>query len=391
MKKTVRSRARKVFSFFMAMLMLFSLISLSAYAAEEERATRTTTLKIDSFYENMSNEAEGWSWDKETRTLTLDNVNFETKDEPCLLIRTGVNIQLIGDNTFTADLSDPDMAAIDSVVLDYYGLRSSPYFRGENLTVNTTNGFAINTEDVQNYGASLIINGKVHSESFTVWDGKTEINADKTEEGYCLKTTDSVYVASGELILRPGDNAGIIIDMLDVITSNTEGFGIRNDGNLTCIGGVCAVRSGSAGRVDTYVGTTGTITLTGCEAGFVQGTGRVEYKSGKIVTDLEPDKVFVLEEGYNNAFTVSPADYTAVRTAILKIPAKLDIYTQESVDALQSAVDAVDYELDAYAQYKVDEYAAAIEDAIENLEELSWFQKLIIAIKNFFAGIFSRF
>lgn len=379
---------KKILAVFLAAVMLLSVGTVLAFAAEEERTVRTTTLKIDSFYEDMANEAEGWSWDKETTTLTLDNVRFETKDEPCLLIRTGVKIMLVGDNTFTADLSDPETAAIDSVVLDHYGLRSSPYFYGENLTVNASNGFAINTENVQNYGASLTINGKIHTESLTVWSGITEINAAETEEGYCLKTTDTVYVASGELVLRPGNNAGIIIDMLDVITSITEGFGIRNDGSLTCIGGVCAVRSGSAGRVDTYVETTGTITLTGCEAGFVQGTGRVEYKAGKIVTELEPEKIFVLEEGYTNALLVGPADYAAVREALVNIPENLDDYKKAGVEALQAAVDAVDYELDAYAQYKVDEYAADIQAAIDNLEELPWIIKFFRSIAEFFENLF---
>lgn len=388
MKKTVKTGAKKIFSVFLAMLILFLLVSVSATAADGKRTTRTTTLKVDSFNEDMSNEAEGWSWNKETATLTLDNVNFETKDEPCLLIRTGVKIQLIGNNTFTADLSDPDMAAVDSVVLDYYGLRSRPYFYGENLTVNASNGFAIHTEDVQNYGASLIINGKVQSESFTVWDGSVEINATNTKEGYCLKTSDRVYLSGGTVVLKPGNNAGIIIDMLDVITSNTEGFGIRNDANFTCIGGTCAVRSGASGRVDTYIETTGTITLTDCEAGFVQCTGRVEYKSGKLVTELEPDKAFVLEDGYSNAFIVGPADYSGVREAIIKIPANLDDYKKAGVEALQAAVDAVDYELDAYAQYKVDEYAANILTAIDNLEELPWIIRFFRSIVEFFENLF---
>ncbi|MBQ4626390.1 MAG: hypothetical protein IJB45_03970 [Clostridia bacterium] len=379
---------RKILSAILAAVMLFSTVSVWAFAAEGERTVRTTTLKIDSFDEDKSNEDEGWSWDKETTTLTLDNVRFETKDEPCLLIRTGVKIMLIGDNTFTADLSDPDMAAVDSVVLDYYGLRSSPNFYGDSLTVNASNGFAMRTENVQNYGASLAINGKIHTESLTVWSGKTEINAAETEEGYCLKTTDSVYVASGELVLRPGNNAGIIIELLDVITSITEGFGIRNDGSLTCIGGVCAVRSGSKGRVDTYIETKGTITLKDCQAGFVQGIGRAEYKSGKIVTELEPEKIFVLEEGCSNALLVGPADYTAVREAIIRIPANLDNFRKAGVEALQAALDAVDYDLDAYAQYKVDEYAANIISATENLEELPWIIRFFRSIADFFENLF---
>lgn len=379
---------RKFLSAFLAAVMLFSMTAAPSFAAESERTVRTTTLKVDSFDEDRSNEAEGWSWDAETTTLTLDNVRFETKDEPCLLIRTGVKIQLVGENVFSAELSDPDMAAIDSVVLDYYGLRSMPSFYGDSLTVNASNGFAMRTETIANYGATLTFNGKIDTEKFVVWSGKAEINAAQSKEGYCLKTTDRVYVASGELVLRPGNNAGIIIDMLDVITDSTAGFEVRYDGSLTCIGGVCAVRSGMEGRVDTCIDTKGTITLKDCQAGFVHGTGRVQYNAGKIVTELEPDKIFVLEEGYSNALTVGPADYTAVREAIVKIPVNLDDYKKAGVEALQAALDAVDYELDAYAQYKVDEYAADIVSATENLEELHWIVLFFRSIAEFFENLF---
>lgn len=387
MSISVRKKARKVICSVLALLTLFSLMSVSAFAAEEERVTRTTTLKIDSFYADMANEAEGWSWDKETTTLTLDNVNFATKDEPCLLIRTGVKIQLVGNNVFTAELSNSDTAAIDSVVLDS-GLRSSPYFYGEKLTVNASNGFAVRTENVQNYGASLTFNGKVDCEGFTSWNGNTQIDATDSQEGYCIKATEWVSLSGGTVTLRPGKNAGVIVEQNEGITSNTEGFGIRENANFACIGGTSATLMGQKGRADTYIDTKGTITLSDCEAGFVQATGRVEYKAGKIVTSLESEKIFILLADYANALVVSPADYSCVREALVKVPTDLYNYKEKGVEALQAVIDSVDYELDAYAQYEVEAYAQAIEQAVNNLEMLPWIVRFFKSIVRFFNTLF---
>ena len=86
-------------------------------------------------------------------------------------------------------------------------------------------------------------------------------------------------------------------------------------------------------------------------------------KDGKII-------VFVPEENnVDKTFTVvSPdADYSAVDTALAKIPADLSIYTDESVAAVNAAKDAVvrGYYLDK--QSEVDAMAAGIEAAVAGL------------------------
>ena len=62
-----------------------------------------------------------------------------------------------------------------------------------------------------------------------------------------------------------------------------------------------------------------------------------------------------------------PADYTAVDEAISKIPADLSVYTDDSVDALNTALNAVNRDKKITEQSIVDGYAAAIENAVDGL------------------------
>lgn len=384
---------RKIVSILLAVSVILSFSSVFTYAADTERVTRTSTLKIDLYDEDISNEAEGWSWSKETRTLTLDNVNFETVNEPCLLVRAGINIQLVGDNTFTADLGDSGYAAIDSVEVSAGGYRylNNPEFLGDKLTVNAGNGCAVNCGDMYNRADSLIINGYIKCRNFVAWEGNTEVNATRTDEGYCIKASERIALRdSGNVVLKPGNNAAMIVEETISKVGFTEGLQILDSASLTVHGGTSASDMGATGRADTTIDTDGTITLVDCPAGFVQRTGRFEYYSGKIISDLDRNSIIKLDTDSANAVKVGPADYASVRAAIKSIPENLGDYTEESVAVLQSAVDSVVYDLDVFEQDKVDGYAAAIEEAVESLEELSWFIRLFRAIGNFFTNIFNK-
>ena len=64
-----------------------------------------------------------------------------------------------------------------------------------------------------------------------------------------------------------------------------------------------------------------------------------------------------------------PADYTNVNLALADIPADLSIYTDESVENLNSTVNGIDKYLDIRYQSTVDGYAQAVKDAINALAE----------------------
>ena len=60
-------------------------------------------------------------------------------------------------------------------------------------------------------------------------------------------------------------------------------------------------------------------------------------------------------------------DYSAVNTALAKVPSDSSIYTEESWNYLQEQIDAVAYGLDISHQEEINNYALAIEQAVEFL------------------------
>lgn len=82
------------------------------------------------------------------------------------------------------------------------------------------------------------------------------------------------------------------------------------------------------------------------------------------------DRIFALMDQFSTKhadYLIRPADYTKVDEAVAKVPANLDIYTQESVTKLNDAIIAVVRNKRVTEQDVVDEYAIAIENAIKDL------------------------
>ncbi len=69
------------------------------------------------------------------------------------------------------------------------------------------------------------------------------------------------------------------------------------------------------------------------------------------------------------ALELKGADYTAVDAALAKVPEKLDVYTKETVAALQDVIKVIDRTLDITKQDEVDALAKAIEDAVAGLKK----------------------
>ncbi|MEG0276035.1 MAG: hypothetical protein RR630_03305 [Coprobacillus sp.] len=62
------------------------------------------------------------------------------------------------------------------------------------------------------------------------------------------------------------------------------------------------------------------------------------------------------------------ADYSKVDSILTKVPADLNVYTEESKNALKSAIDSIDRNKNSMQQDIVDGYVIAIENALENLK-----------------------
>ena len=69
-----------------------------------------------------------------------------------------------------------------------------------------------------------------------------------------------------------------------------------------------------------------------------------------------------------NGLTLKPADYSAVDAALAKISNDLSIYTDESIQPLQTAMNSVERGKTILDQKEVDSWAAAIENALAGLQ-----------------------
>ena len=80
MKKT------RIFSTMLAtVICMASLPAINVFAANQQRTT-TLDLTTSEFQNDQKNEDEGWSWDADTLTLTLDNVDFSTGNKSSIKV-----------------------------------------------------------------------------------------------------------------------------------------------------------------------------------------------------------------------------------------------------------------------------------------------------------------
>lgn len=93
-----------------------------------------------------------------------------------------------------------------------------------------------------------------------------------------------------------------------------------------------------------------------------------------IVWDLDDSRQEEVDQFAENlkaaleGLTLKPADYSAVDAALAKVSNDLSIYTEESIQPLQTAINSVESGKTILDQAKVDGWAAAIENALAGLQ-----------------------
>lgn len=407
---------KRTLTVILAVFMLLSVLPMSVSAAE--RVTRTTGLYLDKdpmFAQDCANESEGWSWDYDTKTLTLDNCRIEAGEQNAVNLTDDsvVTFVLIGENYMSSYGDDDDG---NKVICREFG--SGLKITGEgSLTVEalgSDDAIDVTSLEVES-GTLKVLNGMVWAlNRVTVKGGRLEIdvlNAADDGSGVgddCIYGDGVVEISGGEVVLK-AQRAGIFID--GWIDPTPNGLVITG-GDVYMEGGTCAAWIGYDGKKKVTIDTTGSLTIDNSTIGIYSGNGHIEVLKGTInnPANLERDMLF---RDPDNDVMYAPADYSAVDAALAKVPADLTKYTEESAAAVQAAIDAVDKELDILDQAKVDEYAKAIETALEGLEEsgffaqvkaffenlfngetecpvLKWIIKVFNAIVNFFTGLFVK-
>lgn len=123
------------------------------------------------------------------------------------------------------------------------------------------------------------------------------------------------------------------------------------------------------------------------EAKAIEAKGEELYteESWNSLTSIIDNVEYLMENGFDSqdnvdtytgylttnitGLTYKSADYSAVDTALDKVPQDLSKYTDESVDKLEAAIAAVDRSKNITEQAAVDAMAKAIEDAVAGLKE----------------------
>ena len=360
MKKT------RIFSTMLAtVICMASLPAINVFAANQQRTT-TLDLTTSEFQNDQKNEDEGWSWDADTLTLTLDNVDFSTAKKSCVIVdgEKVTNIVFSGDNKMTSGTtvisrkgSAKDTGVVLSgktkdSVLNLEETGNSPSMDQPNIT------FESGTVDIQG-GAAITL--------YTIKVMEAAVNIDTTmadpEDGWNdgLYANGSIEIYGGEVNVNAG-RIGLFVVGIGAPEPKT-GLIIEN-GKLDINGKLADIYVGS-GNTKNAVISGGDITLGGNIGIFLYDCEKCEIKGGTFHTD-ECEKPFAVHRDSSAVFEYAKADYTELDKAEETAKA-LNKDNYVDFTAVEKALEAIDRTKNLTQQSDVDKMAKDINDAVEAL------------------------
>jgi len=342
-----------------------SLPAINAFAANQQRTT-TLDLTTSEFQNDQKNEDEGWSWDADTLTLTLDNVDFSTAKKSCVIVdgEKVTNIVFSGDNKMTSGTtvisrkgSAKDTGVVLSgktkdSVLNLEETGNSPSMDQPNIT------FESGTVDIQG-GAAITL--------YTIKVMEAAVNIDTTmadpEDGWNdgLYANGSIEIYGGEVNVNAG-RIGLFVVGIGAPEPKT-GLIIEN-GKLDINGKLADIYVGS-GNTKNAVISGGDITLGGNIGIFLYDCEKCEIKGGTFHTD-ECEKPFAVHRDSSAVFEYAKADYTELDKAEEAAKA-LNKDNYVDFTAVEKALEAIDRTKNLTQQSDVDKMAKDINDAVEAL------------------------
>ena len=360
MKKT------RIFSTMLAtVICMASLPAINVFAANQQRTT-TLDLTTSEFQNDQKNEDEGWSWDADTLTLTLDNVDFSTAKKSCVIVdgEKVTNIVFSGDNKMTSGTtvisrkgSAKDTGVVLSgktkdSVLNLEETGNSPSMDQPNIT------FESGTVDIQG-GAAITL--------YTIKVMEAAVNIDTTmadpEDGWNdgLYANGSIEIYGGEVNVNAG-RIGLFVVGIGAPEPKT-GLIIEN-GKLDINGKLADIYVGS-GNTKNAVISGGDITLGGNIGIFLYDCEKCEIKGGTFHTD-ECEKPFAVHRDSSAVFEYAKADYTELDKAEETAKA-LNKDNYVDFTAVEKALEAIDRTKNLTQQSDVDKMAKDINDAVAAL------------------------
>ena len=361
MKKT------RIFSTMLAtVICMASLPAINVFAANQQRTT-TLDLTVAGFQNDQKNEDEGWSWDADTLTLTLDNVDFSTGNKSSIKVDglKSTTILFKGENKLESSatiISRTDRGSKDTGLtlkgeakeskLSLVEKDNSPSMDQPNIT------FESGTVDIQG-GAAIAL--------YTIKVMEAAVNIDTTmadpEDGWNdgLYANGSIEIYGGEVNVKAG-RIGLFVVGIGAPEPKT---GLRIEGGkLDLEGGLADVYLGS-GNVKNGIISAGDITLKGKKGIFLYDCEKCEITGGTFHVD-ECDDPFMAHKDSSGVFEIADADYTKVDKAEEAAKA-LNKDNYVDFTAVEKALEAIDRTKNLTQQSDVDKMAKDINDAVAAL------------------------
>ena len=361
MKKT------RIFSTMLAtVICMASLPAINVFAANQQRTT-TLDLTTSEFQNDQKNEDEGWSWDADTLTLTLDNVDFSTGNKSSIKVDglKSTTILFKGENKLESSatiISRTDKASKDT------GLTLKGEAKESKLSlVETGNLPSMDQPNITFESGTVDIQGGAAITLYTIKVMAAAVNIDTTmadpEDGW----NDGLY-ANGSIEIYGGEvnvNAGRIgLFVVGIGAPEPKTGLIIEDGKLDINGKLADIYVGS-GNTKNAVISGGDITLGGNIGIFLYDCEKCEIKGGTFHTD-ECEKPFAVHRDSSAVFEYAKADYTELDKAEETAKA-LNKDNYVDFTAVEKALEAIDRTKNLTQQSDVDKMTKDINDAVAAL------------------------
>lgn len=361
MKKT------RIFSTMLAtVICMASLPAINVFAANQQRTT-TLDLTVAGFQNDQKNEDEGWSWDADTLTLTLDNVDFSTGNKSSIKVDglKSTTILFKGENKLESSTTVIDRTGESSKDA---GLTLKGEAKESKLSlVETGNLPSMDQPNIIFESGTVDIQGGAAIALYTIKVMEAAVNIDTTmadsEYGWDdgLYANGSIEIYGGEVNVKAG-RIGLFVVGIGAPEPKT-GL-IIEDGKLDINGKLADIYVGS-GNTKNAVISGGDITLGGNIGIFLYNCEKCEIKGGTFHTD-KCEKPFAVHRDSSAVFEYAKADYTELDKAEEAAKA-LNKDNYVDFTAVEKALEAIDRTKNLTQQSDVDKMAKDINDAVAAL------------------------
>lgn len=301
--------------------MTLTAVPLSAFAEGEEHThdgeSNVITTPLDFREKKADENGDGWSWDHDTKTLTLNGVNIQatTDSMSVVTVPDGTEIVLNGENTIVqTNTGDSDTYVLSAVNNKEVNCDGTMTISGDgvlNAENRSTDSMA------RSLGGSIILNGGTVNATGTVKTNSLEIhndgvlNANATTasfEGVAVNVSGGITVDGNGSLTAVGCANESTLNSAILLTSNFDKISVSENGSIT-------VPEGNAARVGIYYSgnngdgmdaeiSGGKVTAYGAKYGIykvnliMSGTGSVyttggSYAIGQTVPTIDEDEFVI--------------------------------------------------------------------------------------------------